>query len=408
MRRPPPPDPEAARVNYLWRPRVLDREGRGTSIWSEDRPWDPASFQRSLAGEAVYSNIEFGGLHLRVLSLPIRPGGEVVGVVQTARDLGELDRLRASLIRTVLTILPIALLVAVFGGVFLTDRALRPVRAVTHAAAGMSARDLSRRLPVAGHDELAELAATFNGMLERLEAAFQEIEAGSERLRRFTGDVSHELRTPLTRLKGTLDLALSRPTSAEECRESIRTAAAAANAMHRLVLDLLLVARSDAGQLRPVLRPLDLAAVLREAAAALPEPEGIELGLHLPDAPLRVWADEAQLVRLFTNLLENAVRHTPPGGRVTLAAERLGRGVLVTVRDTGEGIPPEHLPRVLERFYRVDAARDRAAGGSGLGLPIAKGIAEAHGGTLTLDSQAGLGTAVRVLLPVEPGEAPGA
>src|SRR5262249_23563958 len=117
--------------------------------------------------------------------------------------------------------------------------------------------------------------------------------------------------------------------------------------------------------------------------------------------------DEEQLVRLFTNLLENAVRHTPPGGGVTVAAERVSRQVLVSVRDTGEGIPPEHLPHVLERFYRVGAARAPAPGGSGLGLSIAKGIAEAHGGTLSIESRFGEGTTVHVLLPVEPGEGAG-
>jgi signal transduction histidine kinase len=292
------------------------------------------------------------------------------------------------------------------GGLFLTNNALRPVDQMTQAAAAIGAGDLSRRLEVRGRDELARLAETFNRMIARLEGTFRGLESAYYRLegayeeqQRFTGDASHELRTPLTRIKGMTTLALSGPGCFEEYRDAVIVADQAADVMTRIVQDLLLLARSDAGQLRPHLARISTSDLLRRAVQA-PRPAGAPaLRLQLPEPDPFVTGDADHLSRLLANLLENALRHTPAGGEITLAATREQDWVVLTVADTGEGIPVEHLPHVCERFYRVDSARSRHDGGTGLGLAICRSIVEAHGGSLLLDSVVGQGTTVRVMLP---------
>src|SRR4051812_41333547 len=170
--------------------------------------------------------------------------------------------------------------------------------------------------------------------------------------------------------------------------------------MHRLVQDLLLLARPDSGRLRPRLLPLDLRAVLDRVVSAIPHPE-FAVTLEVQVASLPVRADPDCMGRLFANLLENALRHTPGGGQITLSGWSESGQVVVQVADTGEGIPPEHLPHVFERFYRVDAARDRDHGGTGLGLSICQSVVDAHGGTISIESDFGKGTIVTVRLPAD-------
>ncbi len=399
-------DAEAERQGHIRRPRLLDLNGRGLGWWNEDRPWDEGLFMGSLAGEEGFTTIVAEGERLRVLSVPVRHDDLVVAVVQSAHPLGEMDRLLESQVRTLLMLIPAALLAAGLGGLFLTNRMLRPVRRVTQAAAQIGAEDLSRRLEVSGKDELSELASTFNGMIARLEGAFvglaeayHKLEQAYEQQRRFTGDASHELRTPLARIKASTSLALSGPPSLEEYREALAVADTAADSMGRIVQDLLLLARSDAGQLSLRVAPTPIQAVCRRALDVLPMAETAPVRLDLPAEELAVNGDADYLTRLVANLLENAVRHTPPDGQVRVSASQEADEVVLTVADTGEGIPPEHLPHVCERFYRVDAARSRGQGGTGLGLAICRSIVDAHGGSLSLRSRPGEGTVVEARLP---------
>jgi signal transduction histidine kinase len=258
---------------------------------------------------------------------------------------------------------------------------------------------------VEGHDELSELAATFNGMLGRLEQAFLRLALALEQQRRFTADASHELRTPLTIIKAHTSLALEEERTNQEYRQALVAADRAADATTRIVQDLLLLARADAGQLRPeappagMRRPTPIREVLDSAAEAFRGPAIAPIRIELPDPSPAVPGDRSQLVRLFSNLLENAVRHTPPDGRIVVSVAEQPPGLVVRVADTGEGISPEHLPHVCERFYRVDAARTRRQGGTGLGLAICASMVEAHGGSLAIDSVVGRGTTVTVRLP---------
>ncbi len=410
---PQPPSPGEGPFS-AYQPRFLDFQGNRLfappdAPRERAAPWDQNSFAQSARGQEVLATIQSGAEPLRVFSAPIRRGGTIIGVAQLVSSLAPLRQETGRLTRTLLALIPLALLVAGLGGAFLTDRALRPVRALGLAATQIEASDLSRRLPAAGGDEFAALAETFNGMLSRLEQAFGAMEAAYEQQRRFTADASHELRTPLTVIKANTSLALLSGSTADY-RRALEAADLGANRTIRLVQDLLLLARADAGQEPPAQEVVSLADILAQATElvqAAQKQSHAALRLHLPPAALCLQGDSDALRRLFVNLLENALRHTPPDGAVTVSAQEASPSVLVTVTDTGEGIAPEHMPHLFDRFYRADAARSRAAGGTGLGLAICRSIAEAHSGTITLESKVGVGTLVSVILPCLQTKLPG-
>ncbi len=389
-----------------YQPRILSITGQSFGPPQEagtpPAPWDSQTYALSAQGRQMSSTVQVGGAPLRVLSFPLRREGRIVGVGQFAAPLTPLRQEVGRMTRTLLTLIPLALLIAGLGGAFLTDRALRPVRAITLAAGRIEAANLSERLPVTGSDEFSALAHTFNAMLARLAGSFDRLEQAYEQQRRFTADASHELRTPLTIIKANTSLALLNGGTAADYRLALEAADKAADRTGRLVQDLLLLARADAGE-QPLRREaVWLDALLAQAVEAVHAPRQAAIRLCLPDAIPSVPGDADALLRLFTNLLENAARHTPPGGQITISALSDARTATVTVTDTGEGVAPEHLPHVFERFYRADAARSGGRGGTGLGLAICRSITDAHGGTITLESRVGAGTVVRVTLPVSP------
>jgi signal transduction histidine kinase len=273
----------------------------------------------------------------------------------------------------------------------LTGRMMRPLREITSAAGTVGARDLSLRLDGSGQDEFSELATTFNGMLARLEDAF-------EKQARFTADASHELRTPLTVIKSVSSRLLARSDMPAEYRRGLERLDRASNVMESVVGDLLLIARSDAGQLPLSVVPVPISCVLAAALACLPSEGGPSILYNDPEPSPVVPGDASQLTRLFSNLLMNASQHTPPDGKIGLHVSENAGKVVVEIADTGTGIPAEHVAHVTERFYRVDSARSRTEGGTGLGLAICKSIAEAHGGSLSIESAEGQGTTVSVTL----------
>jgi signal transduction histidine kinase len=330
---------------------------------------------------------------MRILSMPIERRGSVDEVLQLAYPLDGVLREIDALTSTLLALVPFGLLAAGLGGACLTGRALRPVREIAGTAARLGAKDLSERLPVSGNDEFSELSSSINAMLARLEEAF-------ERQRRFTADASHELRTPLSIVKANTGLALdaNHAWPEERYREFLTAIDIAAGRQSRIVEELLFLARADAGGLARDVGSVCLIEALEEAAEAVSRLDRPCIRLESLDPALMVPGSGSELTRLFTNLLENAVRHTPPEGTVTVSANGDAMSVTVTVTDTGEGIAPEHLPHLGERFYRVDAARSAGTGGTGLGLAICRSITEAHGGRMTIESTVGEGTAVRIRL----------
>ncbi len=291
----------------------------------------------------------------------------------------------------------VLLVVGLAGGWLISRSITRPIDAIAATASEISARNLARRIELGGLDqELVGLATILNEMFARLEAAF-------ERQSRFTSDASHELRTPLAVLHAHAELALSRPRSGDEYRETLAACLKAAGRMGTLVDGLLVLARADAGCLDPQLRELDWRGVVEEIvdqyrpqAAAI----GIELSTAL-DESVPVRGDVTLLARVSSNLLANALRYTPRGGQVHVAlTARSHDGAMLAIEDTGCGIPVEDQNKVFERFFRADKARSRAQGGNGLGLAICKSLVEAHHGTISFKSTPDRGSRFEVRLPL--------
>jgi signal transduction histidine kinase len=335
-----------------------------------------------------------------------------------------------TLLKVMLLLAPAMLLIASGGGWFLANRALTPIDRLTRTAQRISAEDLSQRINLRGaDDEVGRLAHTFDAMLTRLQAAF-------EQQRRFTADASHELRTPLTAIIGQIDVAIERPRDAESYCATLTTVREQARRLTRLTNDLLFLARTDA-QPTPIANELiDLGSLLPAIVAQVePLAEDRQQQIALKQPPeLFVRGNEDDLIRLFLNLLDNAIRYTPPGGQITIAAtirhteEAEGKAdgsqtvidgrdrsyahapdqpsVIVSIHDTGPGVRPEHLPKLFDRFFRIDRGRNRAQGGSGLGLAIAQSIANAHGGCLQVSSTIGQGSTFIAILPCAVAPAP--
>ena len=353
------------------------------------------------AGEHLATVRLAGDEEWRVLTVPIVEGGRVVAVVQVARSEQGVEAALDRLLLLMGLAVPLTLLLAVAGGYFLASRALGPIDRITRTAGRIGAEDLSRRLgPSASPDEVGRLAATFDGMLDRLEDAFQ-------RQRRFTADASHELRTPLALLTGRAEVALDRPRTPAEYRQVLEGVRDDAARMAQLLGELLTLARADQGREALAWEPVALAELVADtldALAPLAEERGVALAAGTL-APCTILGDQTRLTQLLVNLIDNALKYTPAGGRVTVGLARDGDAATIAVADTGIGIAPEHLPHLFERFYRVDAARARAAGGAGLGLAIADWIARAHGGQIAVTSAVGGGSVFSVRLPLASGTA---
>ena len=333
---------------------------------------------------------------LRVFSQRLAASdGHPVGWLQVAHELNGINATLQTLLIQMLLGVPLVLLLAALGGMFLANRVLRPIDRITRTAQTISAHDLSRRIVYQGPaDEIGRLAMTFDHMLDRLEEAI-------ERERRFTADASHELRTPLTALKGRIEVILSRARTREEYEEALADLGQDVERLIHLSSALLMLARLDQHQQGWQKASLDLSDLLETMLDSMQQLASTrEITLVGAIAPgLFVRGDFDQLTRLFLNLLDNALKYTPVGGRVTVQGERTGEDVCISIHDTGPGIAPEHLPHLFERFYRVEVDRTRFTGGTGLGLAIAYEITRKHGGSLTLQSTIQQGTTALVRLP---------
>jgi heavy metal sensor kinase len=292
------------------------------------------------------------------------------------------------------------LLLAAVGGLFLSRQALRPVAASIRAARRLDPENLSERLPLTGAgDELDELAGTINGLLDRLAAYHAQII-------RFTSDASHELRSPLASMRAAVEIALQKPREMEDYRINLASIGEQCDRLTALVNGLLLLARADAGDVGIRREAIDLAALACDVAEMF-DPLAEEGGIRLiaeASEPATVAGDPSRLRQLVTNLVDNAVRFTEPGGKVTLRVNGEADQAILRVTDTGIGIPAEHLPHVFERFYQADAAR--GSGGCGLGLSICRWIVKAHGGAIEAESREGKGAEFTVTLPLATADRP--
>ena len=276
----------------------------------------------------------------------------------------------------------------------LSRRILSPVKALTTATRQFGKGDFSQRVTYKGKGELGELASSFNSMADSLET--------TQRLRRnMVADVAHELRTPLSNLKGYLEAISDGVVQPDEA--TIHSLNEEASSLSHLVEDLQELSLSDAGELKMTVQPEDISRLVKETVTAIhpkATTKGISFTADLPDTISPVNIDSHRIKQVLYNLLDNAIAHTPKDGKITVSSSEHDNMVDVSVSDTGEGIPPEDLPMIFERFYRVDKSRTRATGGSGLGLTIAKRLVEAHGGKIKAESQAGQGSTFTFSLPV--------
>ncbi len=307
----------------------------------------------------------------------------------TTQALSTLHKLRWLL----LVLTPLSLGLATGGGYWLSTRALEPVMQITREAKSISSERLHQRLKVPEtSDELQSLAETLNAMLARIESSFR-------RTMQFTADASHELRTPVTVMRSTAEIALRRQRDERDYRKALEDILQEAERTSSLIDDLLTLARLDSAQ-PSTLAPVDLRQAVESALARISpwtERKRITSSLSSSDGDIWIHGDEEALIRLFFILLENAVKYTPPEGNVWASIYAAGDHVTVEVRDSGIGIPSADILHIFDRFYRVDKARSRDEGGFGLGLAIAKSIAEMHSAQLSVSSIEGQGSSFRVV-----------
>ncbi len=391
--------PPRANVDIGTLVRILDAHGKVVYISPAFRSLTvpSASFTQPLAGTAWQGTVSaHDGKQVRLYSVPLSDHGHIYGVVQVGEPLAPLTSTLRSVVIGWLVLAPFVLLVSAAGSYWLARRAFQPIHRLTRTAREIEAEDLHRRVPIpAAQDEVQDLALTLNEMIERLDEAFT-------RQRRFVADASHELRTPVAAIRSMTDVAIAQPASAEELSAVLRDVNAEADRLGHLITDLLALARADEGQ-----APLDHEPVrldqLATDVAGVAEPLAAERGVALvvrADESVTVLGDEARLIQAVMNLVDNAITYTGAGGNVTLTVTASGQDAVLTVQDTGIGIAPEHLPHIFERFYRADAARTRANGGSGLGLSIVDWVVRAHDGTIDASSEPGKGSTFTMTLPL--------
>lgn len=349
---------------------------------------------KAAATGRAYVSTTFGAdaERFRVLIVPLR-GAPALRYVVVASGTEDIDTSVSRLVWILLLSGPAALAVAALGGWLLAGAALAPVARMTRTASEIGVDRLGERVDVpSAQDELHTLAVTLNDMLARLEAGLAE-------RRQLVADASHELRTPLAIMRTELDVALAAGGLPPEAVEVLESEREEVERMSLIVADLLALARFDEGSQCLESAPValhEIAASAVEGRRPLAEAHGVRLDSSL--APATVTGDAACLAQVVTNLVDNAIEHGGDGCTVTVSLEvRDGRAVL-TVADTGPGIPAADLPHVFERFYRADASRARATGGSGLGLSIVKETVEAHGGTVSAGSVPGRGATFTVRL----------
>ncbi len=374
---------------------VIDTNGnvvvKSDNMGERELPFDPSLVERGFSGESAIDTISAGdGARVRLMVSPLFLQNEVL-LLQVGQSLYNVDatmnQVRWAILGGILVTL---VLVGISGGV-IVRRALSPVEQITRTAQSIeSSSDLSRRVGYTGPmDEIGRLATTFDHMIGHLHRVF-------ESQKNFIADASHDLRGPLTVIRGNLDL-LKRNLGDQERQESLRAMEAETVRMEKMANDLLLLAEVESEQMERQ-EMVSLREILLTGLKRVQRTGGNRKVVIDQQEDLSIMGDVYRLSQLLENLIDNAIKYTPEGGTITLSLFRDGDWALMEVADTGVGIAPEHLPHVFDRFYRVDEARTRARGGSGLGLAIVRGIAEQHGGKVTVTSDSGKGSTFTVWL----------
>jgi heavy metal sensor kinase len=335
----------------------------------------------------------------RLLTLPVMKDQAMVNIVQVAMSLENVKATRASFLLVLLILAPAALAGSAVGGYFLARRALAPVDSMVEAARRIEAEDLTKRIPaVSSDDELGRLATVINDMLARLERSFGAA-------RRFSADAAHELRTPLTIIKGEIEVALRSSEATAEIRQTLASCLEEVDRLNSLMEDLLLLARMESNALGSGRAPVNLAEVLEDAAPALRELSAKAGNTCIIRAAPPLWTlgYEALLFRLVFNLVENAIKYTPPGGSIDVSLAQQDGAAVLQVKDNGSGIGPDALEHIFDRFYRGDPSREGS--GTGLGLALVQSIVQLHQGEIHVASALNQGSTFRVAMPLVPAPA---
>jgi len=348
-----------------------------------------SDFLSVLQGKARFDNMA----DLRVYTTPVFENEKVAYIVQIVSPTESTKIALNNLKLALFVLFPITVLATGIMGAFLAKVTLHPVDSMIETIHQIRAENMKVKLRIpATKDEIQKLAETFNDMLERLDSAFMA-------QRRLFADLSHELKTPLTILKGEFEVILKRARSNDEYQGALRSALEETNRVIRLAENLLILAKFDSKEISPKKDKVDLTGLLNTITGnvrGLSELKEIKLSLNIKDE-LSISGDRDELKTLFLNIVDNAFKYTPSGGNVQVSARKMGPNVEVVISDTGRGIPEDELEHIFDRFYRVEKAR--SSPGFGLGLSIAKSIAEAHGGGISVASHPGQGAEFTVSLP---------
>ncbi|NIM99165.1 MAG: heavy metal sensor histidine kinase [candidate division Zixibacteria bacterium] len=361
-------------------------------------PLDYEKLGGTVIGDKYAETVQLPGRStpFRLFTVHLRLNGEFDYVVQIGTRMSSMRKTLSNFRHNMLTAIPIMLVFGTLGGWLLARRSLSPIAQITETARRITASNLGDRLkPRQSNDELDHLIKTLNQMISRLEESF-------ERVSQFTADASHELRTPISAMKGEAELLLSKPRSIGEYRRVLSNHLEKLDFLNRMINDLILLSKFDTNEAGLQMAPIELnelLANLRELLGVLAEQKDIEFSLGVIKEA-HVLGDRTRLQQLFTNLIDNAIKFTPAGGRVDMSLENNEGIAKVSISDTGIGIPEGEFEHIFERFYRVDKSRARVSGGTGLGLSICQWIAKAHHGKIEVESELGKGSQFTVSLPL--------
>ena len=381
--------------------RIYDGSGhvdsRSKGIDASQFPLTHEAYARAGKGEHSFETFKLPpNRRIRVITMPVLRGGNLVNLIQVGTSLDWVENTLKNLRLFLFAAIPGVLILSTLGGRFMATRALKPVAQITRTAQDIAhGGNLSRRIPVPEvQDEIGNLANTLNEMMDRLEKSFA-------RVRQFSSDASHELRTPLTVLKGQSELMLSKTRSKAEYQEVLSSNLEEVNYMSRILEDLLTLSKGDEGEISLEKEPVELGSIIEEVSRQgeiFGDEKNVKIVLAYLE-PVMIMGDAHRLKQMVWILIHNAVKYTPSGGEVKITLQDMDGSIYFAIKDTGIGIPEQDLPKIFDRFYRVDKARSRQDGGSGLGLSICKYIVDRHQGTIEVESRLGEGTKFKIRFP---------
>lgn len=361
--------------------------------WLETTPWEPFP---AIKNKTWYATISSKKQRFRMYEESFTTTKGEKYVVQISTQLKQQEKTLENFWANILRAIPIMLILCLGGGMLIARKPILIIRDITKVTNRITSQNLRERLPEPpAHDEVWDLTVTINSMMDRLEKSFSEI-------KQFSSDVSHELRNPLFALKGAIEVALSHKREAPSYRETLQECLERINLLIKMVNDLFLIARFDSGKITLECGYLQLDTLVREMVDFF-QPMADEKNIFIKTdlcSTAHVSCDRTKITQVLNNLLENAIKFTPPDGEITVSLTLHEGTVALLVRDNGIGIPEEHIDKIFNRFYQVDQARSAETGGAGLGLQICKRIIDAHDGSIEAKNNADKGITIRVSLPL--------